>query len=67
MQTFSKEDDLIRRAKDDPDAFGSERLVLNNCWFGDLTLMSFENAKVLEEEYSGGFTDFDFPDLVRVR
>ena len=22
--------------------------------------MSFENAKVLEEEYSGGFTDFDF-------
>jgi len=52
---------------DDPDAYGSERLVLNNCWFGDLTLMSFENAKVLEEEYSGGFTDFDFPDMVRVR
>ena len=52
---------------DDPDAYGSERLVLNNCWFGDLVLMSFENAKILEEEYSGGFTDFDFPDLVRVR
>jgi hypothetical protein len=52
---------------DDPDAYGSERLVLNNCWFGDLVLMSFENAKVLEEEYSGGFTDFDFPDTVRVR
>lgn len=52
---------------DDPDAYGSERLVLNNCWFGDLVLMSFENVKILEEEYSGGFTDFDFPDTVRVR
>ena len=52
---------------EDPDAFGSERVVLDNCWFGDLVLMSFENAKTLEEEYSGGFTDFDFPDLVKVR
>ena len=52
---------------DDPDAYGSERLVLDNCWFGDLTLMSFETGKVLEEEFSGGFTDFDFPDTVAVQ
>ncbi|MCK9479705.1 MAG: phage tail tube protein [Firmicutes bacterium] len=51
----------------DPDAYGSERLVLNNCWFSDLVLMSFESSKTLEEEFSGGFTDFDFPDLVKVR
>lgn len=52
---------------DDPDAFGSERVVLYNCWFGDLTLASFESGKVLEEEFSGGFTDFDFPDSVDVQ
>ncbi len=52
---------------DDPDAFGSERCVLYNCWFGDISLMSFETGKVLEEEYSGGFTDFDFPDTVDVQ
>jgi len=49
---------------DDPDAFGSERVVLSNCWFNELTLMKFEVGKKLEEEYSGGFTDYDFPDLV---
>jgi hypothetical protein len=51
----------------DPDAYGSERVVLNNCWFGDITLMSFETGKLLEEELSGGFTDYDFPDLVKPR
>ena len=52
---------------DDPDAYGSERLVLNNCWFNDITLMSFETGKVIEDEFSGGFTDFDFPDTVEVQ
>lgn len=52
---------------DDPDAYGSERLVLENCWFGDITLMAFESGKIGEEEFSGGFTDFDFPDTVSVR
>lgn len=51
----------------DPDAYGSERLVLENCWFGDLTLMAFESGKIGTEEFSGGFTDFDFPDLVAVQ
>ena len=27
----------------------------------------FENAKMIDEEYSGGFTDYYFPDLVKVR
>ena len=52
---------------DDPDAYGSERLVVENAWFNELTLQKFENAKMVDEEYSGGFTDFYFPDLVKVR
>lgn len=52
---------------DDPDAFGSERMTLYNCWFGDLDLMNFESGKVINQEFSGGFTDFDFPDTVEVR
>jgi len=49
---------------DDPDAYGSERLVISNCWFNDLSLMKFENKKLGEEEFSGGFTDYYFPDTV---
>lgn len=52
---------------DDPDAYGSERLVIENAWFNGLTLQKFENSKMIDEEYSGGFTDFYFPDLVKVR
>ena len=52
---------------DDPDAYGSERLVVENAWFNELTLQKFENAKMVDEEYSGGFTDFYFPDIVKVR
>ena len=51
----------------DPDAFGSERLVVENAWFNELTLQKFENSKMIDEEFSGGFTDFYFPDLVKVR
>ena len=52
---------------DDPDAYGSERLVIENAGFNELTLQKFENAKMIDEEYSGGFTDYYFPDLVKVR
>ena len=48
----------------DPDAFGAERIALHNCWFNDLTLMSFENGKTVEEEFSGGFTSFDYLDSI---
>lgn len=51
----------------DPDAFGSERLVVENAWFNELTLQKFENSKMIDEEFSGGFTDFYFPDIVKVR
>lgn len=54
----------------DPDAIGnqSSRIVLNNVWFNDLTLMDFELGKKMEEEMSFGFTpsDVDFPDEAEV-
>lgn len=54
----------------DPDAIGkqSERIVLNNVWFNELTLMDFELGKKIEEEISFGFTpsDVDFPDEAKV-
>ena len=52
---------------DDPDAYGSERLVIDNAWFNELTLMQFENTKMIDEEYSGGFTDYYFADTVAVQ
>lgn len=52
---------------DDPDAYGSERLVIDNAWFNELTLQKFENSKMVDEEYSGGFTDYYFPDIVKVK
>jgi len=52
---------------DDPDAYGSERLVIENAWFNELTLQKFENSKMVDEEYSGGFTDYYFPDMVEPR
>ena len=51
----------------DPDAYGSERVVINNVWFNDLTLMQFEKGP-LTREFSFGFTpsDVDFPDMIEV-
>jgi hypothetical protein len=45
----------------DPDAVGkqSERVSIGNVWFDELTLMQFEKAKKIEEEYKGGFTPTD--------
>ena len=51
----------------DPDAYGSERVVLNNCWFNEVTLMNFESGKISEDEFGGGFTDWSFPDVIRPR
>ena len=51
---------------DDPDAYGAERVALHNCWFNDLPIAGFENGKTTEEEYSGGFSSFDFLDFVEV-
>ena len=50
----------------DPDALGEEKITISNCWFNDLSMMDFEVGKLVEEEYSGGFTDFDFNDSIPV-
>ena len=52
----------------DPDAYGSERVVINNVWFNELTLMQFAKG-VLTREYPFGFTpsDVEFPDRIEVR
>lgn len=60
---------LVGRVKD-PDAVGkqSERIVLNNVWFNEITLMDFELGKKIDEELPFGFTpsDVDFPDEAKV-
>lgn len=54
----------------DPDTKNkaSERCVINNVWFNELTLMQFEQNKSLERSYPFGFTpsDVDFPDTIPV-
>lgn len=52
----------------DPDAYGNERIVINNVWFNELTLMQFETSQKLEREYSFGFTasSVKFPDTIEV-
>lgn len=61
---------LIGKIKD-PDTVGkqSERVSIGNVWFTELTLMQFEKAKKLEEEYPFGFTpsDADFIDTIEVQ
>lgn len=54
---------------DDPDAYGSERVVIDNVWFNELTLMQFEMGQKLEREFPFGFTPstVDFPDLIDVQ
>lgn len=49
---------------DDPDAFGAERISLENVWFNEVTLMAFENGTLGQEEVPFGLTDFDFLDLI---
>lgn len=51
---------------DDPDSYGAERVVLNNVWFIDGTIMNFESKKLIEEELKFGFTpsDVEFQELI---
>ena len=44
---------------EDPDNGGYETIQLDNCWYNDVSLMNFENGKIVEEEFSGGLTDYD--------
>ena len=46
---------------DDPDAVEGqkERCILDNVWFNELLLMSFEKGQVVEKEFTFGFTPED--------
>ncbi len=49
---------------DDPDAYGSERVVLYGCKFSKAILMDWEGGKVTEESYDFTFEDWDFIDSI---
>lgn len=49
---------------EDPDNGGTERIKLTDCWFDELTLQSFENGKIVEDEFGGGFSDFNYLDKI---
>jgi hypothetical protein len=51
---------------DDPDAYGAERVAINNVSFDDLTLADFENAKNGQVEAPFTFDDFDYLDLINI-
>jgi hypothetical protein len=53
----------------DPDSYGSERVVVDNVWFNQLTLMEFEVNKKLDREFTFGFTasNVSFPDTIAVQ
>lgn len=47
---------------DDPDAVGSERIVIRDATFDKLTLMDWEAKKLASDDYDFTFTDFDILD-----
>lgn len=52
----------------DPDAVGGqqERYSIDNVWFNELPLVSYEKGAVIEEEISGGFTSSDMINLDKI-
>lgn len=51
----------------DPDAYGSERVTIENVWFNETAIIQFEKKKVTEEEYKFGCTasGIRFDELIR--
>ena len=49
---------------EDPDNGGTERVKLMSCWLDELTLQAFENGKITEDEFSGGFVGFKYLDTI---
>lgn len=49
---------------EDPDNGGTERIQLTSCWLDELTLQAFEHGKIIEDEFSGGFTGFKYLDSI---
>lgn len=47
---------------DDPDAIGSERIVIRDATFDKLTLMDWQAKKMTEDDYDFTFTDFEILD-----
>lgn len=47
---------------DDPDAIGSERIVIRDATFDKLTLMDWEAKKLGTDDYDFTFNDFDILD-----
>lgn len=48
----------------DPGSEGTEAVQITNCWLNDPTVLSYESAKTIEEEVSGGFTGLDYLDSI---
>jgi hypothetical protein len=48
----------------DPDAYGTERVVLNDVTFAEVLLMKFEQKTKGKEEIPFAFSDYDMPDLI---
>ena len=48
----------------DPDNGGVERIAIHNCWLDEVTLQNFENGKLTEDEFSGGFVGFNYLDSI---
>lgn len=51
----------------DPDAFGHERVQISNAWFDEIPVFTSEHGKIVEEEYSGGFTGLKFLDKIAIQ
>lgn len=51
----------------DPDSYGTERVVIDDVWFNEVTLAQFEMGKKLDRTYSFGFKleNVDYPDLIK--
>ena len=54
---------ITKRA--DPDATNGqqERYSIDNCWYNDLPLVTYEKGGLIEEEATGGFTPSDMVNL----
>lgn len=48
----------------DPEAWGTERVVLNDVTFNEFNLLKFEQKTLGTEEIPFAFSDYDLPDLI---
>lgn len=48
----------------DPDAFGAERVSINEVTINEFTLLAFQQKTVMTEELPFNFADYEFIDLI---